>query len=117
MKRIIRKPDYDLEECLGCAGVEKELVANVLAEVPGEADGPNWHAIVKMVDGKFGYLTGWCDYSGWGCQDGGKLTITKTIKEAVNLAEDDTYDAVKKHIKEQLLDQIKGTQPFGLREQ
>ena len=27
--------------------------------------------VLKLKDGRFAYLTGWCDYTGWGCQDGG----------------------------------------------
>ncbi len=26
--------------------------------------------LLEMNDGRFVYLSGWCDYTGWGCQDG-----------------------------------------------
>lgn len=29
--------------------------------------------LMRLKDGRFAYLTGWCDYTGWGCQDGAEL--------------------------------------------
>lgn len=29
--------------------------------------------LMRLKDGRFAYLTGWCDYTGWGCQDGATL--------------------------------------------
>lgn len=29
--------------------------------------------VMELVDGTFAYLEGWCDYSGWGCQDGAEV--------------------------------------------
>lgn len=29
--------------------------------------------LMRLRDGRFAYLTGWCDYTGWGCQDGAEL--------------------------------------------
>lgn len=26
--------------------------------------------LLRMKDGGYVYITGWCDYTGWGCQDG-----------------------------------------------
>lgn len=26
--------------------------------------------LMRLKDGRYAYLTGWCDYTGWGCQDG-----------------------------------------------
>lgn len=26
--------------------------------------------LLRLKDGSYAYLTGWCDYTGWGCQDG-----------------------------------------------
>jgi hypothetical protein len=30
--------------------------------------------LMRLRDGRYAYLTGWCDYTGWGCQDGASLT-------------------------------------------
>jgi hypothetical protein len=29
--------------------------------------------LFRLKDGCVAYLTGWCDYSGWGCQDGAEV--------------------------------------------
>jgi hypothetical protein len=31
--------------------------------------------VLEMADGRFAYVVGWCDYTGWGCQDGATLTV------------------------------------------
>ena len=92
-------------------------IKNVLAQVPGEADGMDWYWIVEMKDGKFYYVTGGCDYSGWGCRDWGEAKEAATAREAALLAKNDEYDPEKKSIKDQLLDQLIGKQPYGLREE
>ncbi len=30
--------------------------------------------VMKLKDGRFAYMTGWCDTTGWGCQDGAMIT-------------------------------------------
>lgn len=119
-EKIIRKPDSDLE-ALFSEGHGGELkisdIHNVLAEVPGGADGSNWFWIVELCDGRFAYITGGCDYSGWGCRDWGETKIAGTVKEAIELVKPESYDEAKKPISKQLVDQMKGKQPFGLREE
>lgn len=29
--------------------------------------------LMRLKDGRYAYLTGWCDFTGWGCQDGAEL--------------------------------------------
>ena len=29
--------------------------------------------LLALKDGRFAYVTGWCDYTGWGCQDGAEI--------------------------------------------
>jgi hypothetical protein len=41
-------------------------VAEVVASVEGENDGPNWAAIVRLRSGKHAYVEAGCDYAGWG---------------------------------------------------
>ena len=31
--------------------------------------------LLELTDGRFAYLTGWCDTTGWGCQDGSQVTF------------------------------------------
>lgn len=37
--------------------------------------------VVEMENGKFAHVTGWCDYTGWGCQDGASHTIHDSLSE------------------------------------
>lgn len=29
--------------------------------------------LLRLKDGTYAYVTGWCDYNGWGCQDGAEV--------------------------------------------
>jgi hypothetical protein len=35
--------------------------------------------ILELKDGRFVKLTGWCDTTGWGCQDGSEVTYHDTL--------------------------------------
>lgn len=62
-----------------CGGenIQRENIKKVLAAWGSNTDcchdcGSEWSGgfLLKMKDGSFVYVTGWCDYTGWGCQDG-----------------------------------------------
>lgn len=38
--------------------------------------------LVRLRDGRFAYITGWCDYTGWGCQDGAQVFYYDARPEA-----------------------------------
>jgi len=59
--------DYDFCACLEYNAQPFNLldVERALAVIEGEHDGPDWHWIVVLRDGRFVYLTGGCDYTGW----------------------------------------------------
>lgn len=35
--------------------------------------------LMQLADGRYAYLTGWCDYTGWGCQDGARVTFYDSL--------------------------------------
>lgn len=71
-------------------GFVLEDVAEVLASVKGENDGANWVAILRLQDGRYAYLTAWCDYTGWGCREGGESATSNTFEGiAQHLTDDD----------------------------
>lgn len=110
-----RTDDYDFQQCLDCAIRDSAIkepieVVDILAAIFGENDGPSWHYILKLKKG-YAYLTGWCDYTGWGCQDGGAIAYETTARKAAMRAPEEDY-GVK--LREQLLAQLKGKQPYGL---
>lgn len=109
-----RLNDHDLQECAKYGnGFDFGDIEKSLACLFGENEGPSWHYVVKLKNGKYAYLTGWCDYTGWGCQEGGESKLASTALKAANCApEDEQYG--HKNVRKQLIAQIKGKQPYGL---
>lgn len=65
------------------AGIEKEDVSRVVAYREGENDGPGWLLILRMTDGRWAYVSAWCDYTGWDCQAGAEVTYADSIAELI----------------------------------
>jgi hypothetical protein len=77
--------DWDLHYCLENnpqPGFKLKDVEKVLAVIEGEHDGPAWHWILELTNGKFAYLIGWCDYTGWDCQSGAESVLEDSAEEA-----------------------------------
>ncbi len=51
--------------------------------------GTEWSGgfVLKLKNGKYAYITGWNDYTGWGCQDGIEIRIADSF-EGLELPED-----------------------------
>jgi len=75
------KKDSDWKSAFNCAGCEIDDVESIIASHDGENDGEHWEGIFKMKNGKFIFLAAWCDYTGWGCQDGGSFIEKNTLEE------------------------------------
>jgi hypothetical protein len=63
--------DNDLQACLENnpqPTYAREDIAEVLAVWQGENDGDDWRWILRLNDGRFVYLKGGCDYTGWDCR-------------------------------------------------
>ena len=58
-------------------------IEEVIASREGYNDGDSWLGVFKMKDGKYLFAWGWCDYTGWGCRDGGGGEVTDTLEELV----------------------------------
>lgn len=54
----------DIQRVVAAYGVTEEACCN---DCGGEWSGG---FLLEMKTGKFAYVHGWCDYTGWGCQDG-----------------------------------------------
>jgi len=48
--------------------------------------------LMRRRDGRYVYLTGWCDYTGWGCQDGATLHEFDARPTYADLKALDEYD-------------------------
>lgn len=44
----------------------REDVETIFGLLEGDNDGPSWVGVFKLKDGRYAYLTGSCDYTGWG---------------------------------------------------
>lgn len=101
-----RFDDYDFKECMKYAPFGIDDISEIIACSAGEADGADWHYICKLKDGKYGHVTGGCDYTGWGCQESGDGFIG-TLEACV-----DQVPEGERRVSIQ--GQIDGTQPYGL---
>lgn len=82
--------DYDFAESLRSVGLEPGTVKNVIAAWGENGDYSEWTGgflFQLMADGRFAYLSGWCDTTGWGCQDGAEIEYfdTEPIPEELEL--------------------------------
>lgn len=95
------KSDYDWEEVFGegdggntdgtvegingcdASPVSREMVVEVLAAVNGENDEDDWLGLFRLADGRFLVAEGECDYTGWDCRACNRLTVFKTLEDAI----------------------------------
>jgi hypothetical protein len=61
----------------------REDVAEVIALSEGENDGPDWLAVVRLHDGRFGFVSAGCDYTGWDCQANGTAFVASSLEELI----------------------------------
>ena len=73
---------FDWQEAMKYAKFEFGDIKRIIYSKKGINDEENWELIVELKDGKFGWLSAWCDYSGWGCQEGGESTLYDTEEQA-----------------------------------
>jgi hypothetical protein len=59
--------DSDLQQAFhNCVARPSAAIVEVLATIDGANDGPDWHWLALLANGYFAYITGGCDYTGWG---------------------------------------------------
>jgi len=61
----------------------RQDVTEIIALVNGENDGDEWLGVFRLADKRILVATGGCDYTGWDCQAGNRLTVASTIDAAV----------------------------------
>jgi hypothetical protein len=76
--------DYDLFACMenNDFPFDMEDIARMIAVSEGENDGESWRWVVQLKDGRYVFIEGWCDYTGWDCQSGASVTFSETAKSA-----------------------------------
>lgn len=95
---------YDFSESLDRATVTPDHIETVVAAWGNvdrdgaccDACGGEWSGgfLLTLKDGRYAYLTGWCDYTGWGCRDGANVTYydARPSLEALEVFPDDQWD-------------------------
>ena len=103
-----------LENNYAPKGVEDTDIDKVVAEVPGSNGKYHWWWVIKIIDGRYALLSGWCDKQGWSLKSGLVLHhICKTAEEAANNAPS-KEDFSGRNINKNLTQQVTGKQPFAL---
>ena len=56
--------------------------------------GGSWEGgfLLALKDGRFAYITGWCDYTGWGCRDGASVTHYDAIPDRAQFKQSEYSD-------------------------
>lgn len=89
---------YDLTESLSQVGLAREDIEACLLGFGYSPEGyGSWTGgfVLKLRDGRWALVCGWCDTTGWGCQDGANIwtwmaePTTEAIQEKVR---EYTYD-------------------------
>lgn len=97
--------DYDLEACLENnpqPGYAAEDIAEVLAVWEGANDGDYWRWILRLNDGRFVYLRGGCDYTGWDCRSSAASEFAG-LPDTLLIIKQDEPDEVLTSLRQQLL--------------
>lgn len=78
--------DYDWQCAVECSGVLRwGDIATVERHRDGQNDGDPWLAMGTLKGGRWFFLSAWCDYTGWGCQDGGHCEVSHSRDELIRL--------------------------------
>jgi hypothetical protein len=74
---------YDFAETLSGQGLKPQDVAKVHAAWGEQGDYAEWEGgfLVELKDSRFAYISGWCDTTGWGCQDGTDIQWFETLPD------------------------------------
>lgn len=83
-KYLLLGIDDDLYECLhyNPQTFDIDNIKQVLAVHEGKNDGDDWRWVVALKNGKFAFLQGGCDYTGWDCQSWATSDIYDNPEEA-----------------------------------
>lgn len=78
-----RYATYDFTESIA-GNVELGTIKQVHAAWGESEEGyGQWSGgfLCELTDGSFAYITGWCDTTGWGCQDGNEVEFYRAKPE------------------------------------
>ena len=65
---VLLDPDLQQAMTYNPQSFTQNDIAEVVGIAEGERDEAPWHWLVSLKDGRWAYMVGGCDYSGWDCQ-------------------------------------------------
>ena len=68
------------------APVALDDLEEAIAISNGENDETSWIGAFLLKDGRYLFLSAWCDYTGWGCQDGGDAQVASDLPTLIRYA-------------------------------
>lgn len=63
----------------------RDDVAEVIGKDEGENDGAEWIMAGRLNDERWFFIAAGCDYTGWGCQEGGHSVVADTREQLERL--------------------------------
>ncbi len=84
----------DFTESLRSVGFDESTLVSAVRSWGRSPEGfASWEGgfVLKLRDGRYAYLTGWCDTTGWGCQDGAEMRFADSL-EGLGLPDDVDWD-------------------------
>ena len=61
----IFEDEYDQSEAMSYADFTEDEISKVIVSDEGIPDENDWLALFEMKDGRYGFLSAGCDYTGW----------------------------------------------------
>jgi hypothetical protein len=84
---------YDFDESLKGESIDRSAVKRAVAAWGYSPEGyGSWSGgfLLEMKDGRYAYITGWCDTTGWGCQDGTSIAYFDSEPPLESLKRDES---------------------------
>lgn len=78
---------YDFSESVAQAdGFGLDDIKECIAAWGYHGDYAEWHGgfLLRLNDGRLAYIEGWCDTTGWGCQDGCETRFIDSVPTDLN---------------------------------
>ena len=79
------EPSGDWTEVFSRVGLDYDDVREVYARHEEPGDLAEWSGVMlaSLKDGRIVAASGWCDTTGWGCQDGSVCSAHESLTEAI----------------------------------
>lgn len=87
--------DCGVDDTVGSHGFSREDVSKIYHLHLGGNDYDNWWLLCGLKDGRYAYITAWCDYTGWECQAGGESYVSDSLEHLLKFIPEDERSEIK----------------------